>query len=99
MALGARGTRFVGSRRAGRVCALAPRDRDDRAGEVRTIASGLNTPNGVAFRDGSLYVAELNRVVRYDGVLDAVKAASPGQSLRLKPTALYDNFPSDPLHG
>ena len=99
MALAPDGTIFVGTRRRGTVYAVVNRNRGNRADGVVTIASGLNTPNGVAFRDGSLYVAELNRVVRYDGVLDSVKAASPGQSLRLKPTVLYDKFPSDRLHG
>jgi len=99
MALAPDGTIFVGTRRRGTVYAVVNRNRGNRADGVVTIASGLNTPNGVAFRDGSLYVAELNRVVRYDGVLDAVKAASPGQSLRLKPTVLNDKFPSDRLHG
>src|SRR5947207_15852736 len=91
MALGARGTLFVGSRRAGRVYALAPRDRDDRAGEVRTIASGLNAPNGVAFRDGSPYVAEVNRVPRYDDIEARVKEPPAPVVVRASP-------PSDPYH-
>jgi len=99
MALAPDGTIFVGTRRRGAVYAVIDRNRDNRADGVVTIASGLNTPNGVAFRDGSLYVAELNRLVRYDGVLDALKTASPGQSLRLRPTVLNDKFPSDRLHG
>ncbi|PYN75128.1 MAG: sorbosone dehydrogenase [Candidatus Rokuibacteriota bacterium] len=92
MALGARGTLFVGSRRAGRVYALAPRDRDDRAGEIRTIASGLNAPNGVAFRDGSLYVAEVNRVLRYDDIEARVKDPPA-------PVVVSASLPSDPNHG
>jgi len=73
MALGARGTLFVGSRRAGKVYALVDHDHDNRADEVITIASGLNTPNGVAFRHGALYVAEVNRVLRYDDIEARVK--------------------------
>jgi hypothetical protein len=30
-------------------------------------------PNGVAFRDGALYVAELNRVWRYDNIETQLK--------------------------
>ena len=30
-------------------------------------------PNGVAFKDGTLYVAEVNRIIRFDNVLAAVK--------------------------
>ena len=35
---------------------------------VKVIAKGLYRPNGVAFHDGSLYVAELNRITRYDNI-------------------------------
>ena len=68
LTLGAGGTVFVGSRRAGKVYALVGNGRQDKAGEVITIARGLDTPNGVAFHDGSLYVAETSRVLRYDGI-------------------------------
>ena len=33
-----------------------------------TVASGLSDPQGVAFRDGSLYVAEVSRITRYDNI-------------------------------
>src|SRR5271155_4575165 len=62
LTLGAGGTVFVGSRRAGNVYALTDSGRRDKAGEVITIARGLHEPNGEAFRDGSLYVAEVSRV-------------------------------------
>ena len=62
LALGARGTVFVGTRGEGRVYALVDADRDGRAERIHVIASGLRQPNGVAFRDGALYVAEIGRV-------------------------------------
>lgn len=68
LTLGAGGTVFVGSRRAGKVYALVENEQRDKAAEVITIARGLDTPNGVAFHDGSLYVAEVSRVLRYDGI-------------------------------
>jgi len=68
LTLGAGGTVFVGSRRAGKVYALTASGRPDKAGEVITIARGLQEPNGVAFHDGSLYVAEVSRVLRYDAI-------------------------------
>ena len=57
MTWGDKGTLFVSSRVAGNVYAVV-----DRSGkrEVKTIAKGLNLPNGVAFRDGTLYVAEIH---------------------------------------
>ncbi|OGG05144.1 MAG: hypothetical protein A3F83_02935 [Candidatus Glassbacteria bacterium RIFCSPLOWO2_12_FULL_58_11] len=93
MALSPGGTLFVGSRdNAGRVYALLDRDGDYRAEEVHVIASGLNEPNGVAFREGALYVAEINRVLRYDGI-EAHLADPP------KPVTVFDKLPSDRHHG
>ena len=69
MALSPSGTVFVGTRaRAGNVYAILDNDKDHKADEVIIIASGLNSPNGVAFKDGSLYVAERSRIIRYDNI-------------------------------
>lgn len=68
LALGARGTVFVGTRDEGKVYALPPAADGSRAARVLTVASGLTMPNGVAFRDGALYVAEVSRVLRYDAI-------------------------------
>src|SRR5215218_7038585 len=57
MVLGDKGTLFVGSRSGKTVYAVVDRDHDQKADQVLTIASGLNDPSGVAFRNGSLYVA------------------------------------------
>jgi len=92
MALGARGTLFVGSRRAGNVYAVVDEDGDQVADRVRTIARGLAMPSGLAFRDGALYVAALDRVLRLDGIesrLDDPPA----------PVVVSDAFPGDPHHG
>ncbi|MCY4378277.1 MAG: sorbosone dehydrogenase family protein, partial [Candidatus Dadabacteria bacterium] len=67
LALGAKGTLFVGTR-SRTVYALSDTDGDNYAETVRIIADDLNTPNGVAFREGSLYVAEINRILRYDEI-------------------------------
>ena len=61
MTLSPNGTVFVGTRSAGKVYAVVDRNGDAKADEVITLARGLNSPNGVAFRDGALYVAEINR--------------------------------------
>ena len=68
LALGSKGTVFVGSRREGKVYALVDRNNDQQADEVITIAGGLRSPNGVAFRDGALYVAEISRILRFDNI-------------------------------
>jgi len=86
LALGAKGTLFVGSRSGGAVHAVG------RDGRVHRIASGLYMPNGVAFRDGALYVAEVHRILRFDGIEDRL-AAPPA------PAVVHDRLPRDAHHG
>ena len=92
LVLGDRGTLFVGTRSAGKVYAVVDRNHDARADDVITIAEGLNMPNGVAFRQGSLFVAEVNRVLRYDRIESRLK--NPPE-----PVIVTDSFPKDPQHG
>ena len=63
IALGANGTVFVGSSGAGKVYALTDSNHDGIADRVRVVASGLNTPIGVAFHDGDLYISAISRIV------------------------------------
>jgi glucose/arabinose dehydrogenase len=76
----------------GNVYAVVDRNKDGKAEEVHTIASGLRSPNGVAWKDGALYVAEISRVLRFDGIDD--KLASPP-----KPVVVTDAYPKDGHHG
>jgi len=92
MALGDKGTLFVGSRRARRVYAVVDRDGDKKGDQVYTIATGLASPSGLAFRDGALYVAEVSRVTRYDGIES--KLDSPPQ-----PVVVNDKLPTEAHHG
>ncbi|HXF52546.1 MAG TPA: PQQ-dependent sugar dehydrogenase [Hyphomicrobiaceae bacterium] len=89
MERGAKGTIFVGTRGIGRVYAIT--DKGDKR-EVRTLLQGLTQPNGLAFRDGALYVFAINRVLRYDNIED--KLDNPGE-----PVELTDKFNLPPeLH-
>ncbi|MGD8719102.1 MAG: sorbosone dehydrogenase family protein [Candidatus Zixiibacteriota bacterium] len=92
LALGDDGTLFVGTRVAGRVYAVRNVDGDNRGDDIYTIASGLNNPNGVAFRDGALYVAETSRVLRYDDIEN--RLADPPT-----PAVVTAAFPQDKHHG
>jgi glucose/arabinose dehydrogenase len=65
---------------------------DQRADETYTLATGLNMPNGLAFRDGALFVTEVNRVWRYDNIEASLKAPP-------KPVLVNDSFPTDRHHG
>ena len=68
MALGPRGTVFVGSMFAGKVYALIGRNGDHKADRMVVIASGLNQPNGVAVHNGALYVATNSKILRFDDI-------------------------------
>ena len=92
MSLSPSGTLFVSTRRAGNVYAVRDDDGDQKADRVLTLDSGLNLPNGVAFRDGALYVAEVNRVLRYDDI-EANLTTPP------EPVVVNDEFPTDRAHG
>jgi glucose/arabinose dehydrogenase len=68
MALGPQGTVFVGTQYAGNVYAVVDRDGDHKADRVVTIATRLRQPNGVAVRDGALYVATASQILRFDDI-------------------------------
>lgn len=92
MALSPNGTLFVGSRDAGKVYAIPDRNNDSKADEALVLAEGLDSPNGVAFRNGSLYVAEISRITRYDNI--EARLEDPPE-----PVVVNDSFPSDRSHG
>jgi glucose/arabinose dehydrogenase len=92
MTLSPNGTLFVGSRAEGKVYAVLDRNNDSKADDVLVLSEGLDSPNGVAFKNGSLYVAEISRVLRYDDIEARLK--NPPE-----PVVINKNFPSDPAHG
>jgi glucose/arabinose dehydrogenase len=94
MALASDGTLFVGTR-GNKLYALVDANKDNVAEKVVELSSSLRTPNGLAFRDGTLYVGELNRIVRFDNVLDAVKAGGGN----LTPKVVLEGLPSEFMHG
>lgn len=92
LALGKEGTVFVGSRNDGRVYALQDTNKDGKADQRYIIISGLNLPNGVAYKDGSLYVAEINRIIRFDNIDQQLQ--NPPE-----PIIVFDQFPNKKHHG
>lgn len=93
MTLGSGGTLFVGTREDnGPVYAVIDSNGDQKADRVVTIASKLHMPNGVAFRDGSLYVAEVSRVLRFDDIENRLDNPP-------KPVVVNDSFPDKEWHG
>ena len=81
---------YVGSREAGKVYAVELQA--GKAGTVHTIASGLNMPSGVAWRDGSLYVAAVSKILRFDAI-DGRLAQPPA------PAIVTDRLPTERHHG
>ncbi|MBI2790524.1 MAG: sorbosone dehydrogenase family protein [Gammaproteobacteria bacterium] len=92
MVLGERGTLFVGSREAGKVYAVIDDPVNKNKKKVLVIAKNLNMPAGVAFKDGALYVSEVNRILRFDNI---------EKNLNHPPKAAIVNntFPSETHHG
>lgn len=91
MALGEHGVVFVGTR-DGSVYAVRDKDGDGVAEQRHTIAKDLYLPNGVAYKGGALYVAEVNRIIRFDEI-EANLEAPPS------PVVVFDKLPSDKHHG
>ena len=92
MALGGSGTIYIGTRGEGKVYAVVDQDGDAIADAVYTIAERLFMPSGVAYRDGTLYVAEINRIIAFDDI-DRRLVDPPA------PRVVYDALPSDKHHG
>lgn len=92
MAWSPNGTLFVSNRGGDKVYALRDTNGDWKADEKYVIASDLKMPNGVAFKDGSLYVAEVSKLWRFDNI-EANLDSSP------EPVKIYDDYPTDRHHG
>lgn len=92
LARGEKGTIFVGNRSEDKVYAVVDENNDGKADQTYVIASGLRMPNGVAFRNGDLYVAEVSRIIRFADIENNL--SNPPQ-----PEVVYDQYPSDRHHG
>ena len=86
------GTVFIGNRNEDRVWAVKDEDGDFKAEKKWVIAEGLKMPNGIAYRDGALFVAEISKLWRYDNIEDNLDNPSD-------PVLIYDDYPQDQHHG
>ena len=88
MVMGAKGTLFVGSM-AGNVYALTL---DGTAvKQKRIVLKGLTDPSGVAFKNGTLFVADRTRIVRFNNIEDNLD--NPGA-----PVMVIDGLPDKARH-
>jgi glucose/arabinose dehydrogenase len=91
MAVSPNGTLFVGSMK-GNVYAVLDADKDYKADKVITLATGLEMPVGVDYRDGALYVSAVSRILRYDDI--EARLENPPQ-----PVVVNATFPKETHHG
>lgn len=92
MALSPAGILYVGNKDGNKVYAVQDTNGDFVADKKWVLDSGLNMPNGVAFKDGDLYVAEVSRILKFAGIES--KLDQPGE-----PEVIYDQFPTEAHHG
>ena len=90
MTRGDKGTIFIGTRVIGKVYAVT-----DKGGtrESKVIAEGLQQPNGVAFKNGSLYVIAIDKALRFDGIEDKLAAPQPtdiSEAIKLPPSTHHN---------
>lgn len=92
LALGEQGTVFVSTRKQGAIYALRDSDGNQKADKKYVIAENLNTPNGIAYHDGDLYVATREQILRFAAIEEHLQR--PPQ-----PEVIAAGFPSDRAHG
>ena len=92
MAVSPSGIVYVGNKDKDKVYAVKDTDGDNKADKKWVIASGLNMPNGVAFHEGDLYIAEVSRILKIEGIES--KLENPP-----KPVVINDDYPRESHHG
>jgi glucose/arabinose dehydrogenase len=92
LALGDDGIVYVSTRQAGKIYAVQDSNGDGKVDKTYTLATNLYMPNGIAYKAGSLYVAQPHRIIRFDQV---------GKHLATPPTpvVIFDQLPADKHHG
>lgn len=92
MTLSPSGVLYVGNRSEDNVYAVTDENKDGKADKVYTVAKGLNIPNGVAFKNGNLYIATISTILKLEGIES--RLGNPPA-----PVTVYDKFPKDAHHG
>ena len=87
--LGDKGTVFVSNRVLDKVYAIVERNGKR---EAKVIASGMDRPNGLAFHNGTLYIAEGTKISKLEKIEDNLD--NPPQ-----PVVIYDDLPNQQTHG
>ncbi|TNF41360.1 MAG: sorbosone dehydrogenase family protein [Cytophagales bacterium] len=91
MAMSEEGIVFVGNRQGDSVFAIVDENADGKADSKFILAEGLRMPNGVAYKDGDLYVAEVSRILKFKDIKNNLN--NP------KYEVIYDGYPTERHHG
>ncbi|WP_332912830.1 PQQ-dependent sugar dehydrogenase [Algoriphagus boritolerans] len=91
MAISDGGIVFVGNRQGNNVYALVDENSDGKADTKYILAEGLKMPNGVAYKDGDLFVAEVSRILRFKDIKNNLNTPSY--------EVVYNQYPTKTLHG
>ncbi|TRY15802.1 PQQ-dependent sugar dehydrogenase [Shewanella hanedai] len=86
MALGDKGTLFVGSYKKGTILALVDSNQDGRVDKRYVVAKGLDNPEAIAFYNGDLYAAVEERIVRFVDIENRLRRPGRGKEV-------YDRLP------
>ncbi len=92
LAISDSGVVYIGTRKQGSVYAVKDTNGDGIADKRYVIATNLYMPNGVAFKDGNLYVAETNKILRFTHIEHHLDSPP-------SPVVIFDKLPSDQHHG
>jgi glucose/arabinose dehydrogenase len=87
MTVGDNGTLFVGSQKSGTVYALVDSDQNGQVDKRYLIARGLDYPDALAFHNGSLYVTEDDRIIRFEEIESHLRRPSRAREV-------YSNLPN-----
>lgn len=92
MTLSPKGTLYVGTRNDDKVYAITDTNKDGKADSVYVVAKNLDTPNGVAFVNGDLYIAQVSKIIKLPNIENQL-GHPPA------PLTVYDKLPTDKHHG
>jgi glucose/arabinose dehydrogenase len=87
--VGDKGTVFAGTSLLDKVYAVVSKDGRP---QVKVVAAGLYRPNGLAYKDGTLYIAELSQISKIEHVEDNLDDPTP-------PIVIYDDLPKEEANG
>lgn len=91
MAMGDNGTLFVGTRTENNVYAIQDTDGDFKADNIMVLDT-MEVPNGIAMRNGDLYVAQVGSLWKYPNIEEQLGGD-------LEKELIYDDFPTEFHHG